>query len=118
MRKIITASILFSILIATATPLRSQTRPRRVAQTAGVTSGVAAAARPEEQMVVVSGRERTVRREAGYERVRRGSRWPSILLGAGIAIGLGGIGHSGSCTPSRGRIIGLPRFTSRDSAPR
>jgi hypothetical protein len=119
MGKIITAFLLLSIMLTTATPLRSQTRPRRVLQAAGAPSRAPALTRAGEQPSVLSSRARTVHGDAArYERERRGSRWPRILLGAGIAIGIGSIGRSRSCSPSRGVIGELPRLMSRIDSPR
>jgi hypothetical protein len=118
MGKITAKLLLLSIMLTNATPLWSQTRPRRVEQTNGVTSGALAPTRAQEQPSVMSSRARTVHSEARYERARRGSRWPRILLGAGIAIGIARIGRAGSCTPSRGSIGELPRLISGINLPR
>ena len=118
MREITTPVLLLSILLATGTPLRSQTRPRRVGPPpVDINSESESVPRSRaERPRVADGRERTVRGEAPRERAGRGSRWPRILLGVGIAIGAGRVGRS--CTPSRDVIRGLPRFTSQAGPPR
>ena len=119
MREVTIPVLLFSILLATATPLRSQTRPRRVGPPPVDINSESESVprhRAEEQPRVADGRERTVRGEAPRERAGRGRRWTRILLGAGIAIGAGRAGRS--CTPSRDVIRGLPRFMSQAGPPR
>ena len=108
MRKISVSALLFPILLALAVPVGSQTRPRRVTQP----DSLAAVTNSETN---TQGRAQTVRartpaiREGGA----RESRWPAILLSTGIAIGASRIGHGGgSCSPSRGVLMGGPRFVS------
>jgi hypothetical protein len=111
MREVIIPGLLFSILLAPTSLVCSQTRPRRVGPPPEVFSESVPRGRAEE-------RPRAVRGEAPRERAGRGSRWPRILLGAGIAIGAGRVGRSRSCTPSRWSIGGLPRFMSQGGPPR
>lgn len=113
MGKKIAASLLLCVSLAAATTLHAQTRPRLVGQRAGVAveseSESESTARAVEQPATDSGRARTVSGGPRYEGERRGSRWPRLLLGAGIAIGAGRIGGR-SCTPSRGVFGRLPRL--------
>ena len=118
MRKITISALTLSILLATVTPLRSQTRPRRVTQTTDIFSESTPRARADERPRVAGDRARTVRDEARREGAGRQSRWPRILLGAGIAIGTGRVGRSRSCTPSRPVLGGLPRLMSQVDSPR
>jgi hypothetical protein len=76
MKKMTTASLLLALLLATALPLRSQTRPRRVTQ-----------------MTAAPARETIPR--------RRGRNLMNVLLGLGIALGSQ---MDRSCTPSRDAI--------------
>jgi len=108
MRKIFISALLFPIMLALTVPAGSQTRPRRVTQP----ENIAPVTNSEQE------RTRTVRtrtpaiREGGV----RESRWPAILLSTGIAIGAARIGHGGgSCSPSRGVLMGGPRFISLGS---
>ena len=115
MRKGANAFLLLALTLAAATPLCSQTRPRRVAQAAVVSS--ATAHRAEEERTVTPGRARTVYRGERAERRRLG-RWSRVLLGAGIAISLGSIGRSRSCAPSREIINDLPPLLIEAGTPR
>lgn len=109
MRKFTLFALLFPILFGLTVSVGSQTRPRRVSQPTNTnTSSVSnSEARAQERPRATS--ERT---PATREGARRASRWPGILLGTGIAIGAGRIGHGSSCSPSRGVLLGGPRFLS------
>ena len=89
MKKMAAASLLLALLLATALPLQSQTRPRRVTQVTDTPAG-----------------EIIPRRREGPTPRRRGRGWMSVLLGTAISIGT----HvDRSCTPSRGVIGERPR---------
>ena len=87
MKRMITTSLVLSLLILTAAPFRSQTRPRRVGRSPEV---------PIERPL-----ERPVERPSNRS-------WMRVLLGTGIAIG----SHRGgaSCTPSRDIFRGRRRL--------
>lgn len=110
MRKFTIPALLFPVLFGLTVSVGSQTRPRRVnlpANTSPVSNLEASAAeRP---------RATTERSPATREGARRESRWPAILLGAGISLGASRIGHGHSCSPSRGAILSGPRFISLGS---
>jgi hypothetical protein len=108
MRDVAISALFFSILLASASPVCSQTRPRRVGPAPDTFSESGPRARPEE-------RPREVRGGTTRERAGGGSRWARTLLGIGIAVGAG---RSRGCSPSRGRILGLPRYISQDGSPR
>src|SRR5262249_5044748 len=117
MRKITVSTLVISILLTTAATLNSQTRPRRVVQTSDSFSDSTSQPREEERPRLVVGSQPTNSTEGIRERIPRENPWPRILLGAGIAIGAGRIGHGTSCAPSRQGIWGIPRFVSQsDSA--
>jgi len=121
LRKISISALLFPILLALAVPVGSQTRPRRVVIPANDTPALNAEAQATDRPRVIRERPTDIRegappRQSPWPEIR--SRWPSILLGSGIAIGAGRIGHGGrspvgretSCSPTRGVLIGGPRF--------
>lgn len=110
MRKFTTLALLLPILFALTVSVGSQTRPRRVNQPANTSSLSNSEARTQERQRAISEPKPAVR-----EGVRRESRWPGILLGTGISIGAGRIGHGSSCSPSRGVLLGGPRFVSLGS---
>ena len=105
MRKIAVPALLFPILLSMTTPVGSQTRPRRVSETA---ANLTTPARSDE-------RPRVAREPAtpALEQPRRegGNRWLRGLLGMGIEMGAGRLGRS-SCSPSRGVFLerSRPRF--------
>ncbi|HJZ81763.1 MAG TPA: hypothetical protein VKD91_15510 [Pyrinomonadaceae bacterium] len=108
MRKSFISALLFPILLALTIPVGSQTRPRRVEPPTSSSLAINSEAREAERPRVARARTSEIREGAPP----RTSRWPGILLGTGIAIGLGRIGHGGVCSPSRGVLIGGPRFVS------
>ena len=111
MRKFTILALLFPVLLAMTVPAGSQTRPRRVNQLTDSSAPSNSEARAQERSratSVASERPAPVR-----EGVRRESRWPGMLLGTALSIGVGRIGHGGhggSCSPSRGSILSGPRF--------
>ena len=111
LRKLSISALLFPILLALTVPVGSQTRPRRVEPPANDAPALNAEARATERPRVVRERPTEIREGA----LPRQNRWPAILLGSAIAIGASRIGHGGVCSPSRGVLIGGPRFISLGS---
>ncbi len=103
MKKVTISALAFAVLLSAATPVGSQTRPRRVnpAPTEEVYSESGPRPRTAER-VEVSAEERFE-----GERPRRRSRWRRMLFEAGLAVATSRVG--GSCTPSRGVLGRLPR---------
>ena len=104
MSKTVAALFLLLATLATAQPLASQTRPRRVSETTEVgysdsqPPGTAVRARTAGVAPVREGERRGGRRRAG------------TLLRAGMTAAVIAVTTRGSvCTPSRGHILGLPR---------
>jgi hypothetical protein len=111
MTKTAAAVLLLAATLGAATPLASQTRPRRVTQV----SQTPEEGYSESQPRAAAPRPRTVADAGRPEGERRGRRWPGTLLRVGITaavIGATTRGH-GSCTPSRGHILGLPGHVPR-----
>jgi hypothetical protein len=108
MRKFTILALLFPVLFAMTVPVGSQTRPRRVNQLVNSSAPSNSEAGAQERPRATSA---TSERPAPIrEGTRRESRWPGMLLSTGLAIGLGRIGHGGSCSPSRGTILSGPRL--------
>ena len=117
MRKFTISALLFPILFAVTVSVGSQTRPRRVSQPTNSSAESNLEARAQERPRATSERApATSERTPPFrEGARRESRWPGILLGTGLSIGAGRIGHGSSCSPSRGSILQGPRFISLGS---
>lgn len=101
MRKIAAAAFLISALLAAATPLSSQTRPRRVSPTDEETGY------SESQPRGVPSRPRTAGVGAAGELPRPGRRsLGGTLLRVGMtAAVLGVAGRRGGCAPSRRQVL-------------
>ena len=111
MRKFTISALLFPVLFGLTVSVGSQTRPRRVNQLTSTSSEsnseVRAVASNSEVRTQEQPRATSERPPAVREGVRRESRWPGLLLSAGLAIGTSRIGHHGSsCSPSRGALLG------------
>lgn len=108
MRKTAAALFLLLATLATAQPLASQTRPRRVSETAEVGYS-------DSQPREAAGRPRTTGAPVREGERRRGRGWGTLLRAGMTAavIGVGvGVRGRGSCTPSRGDLI-LSRIPRR-----
>ena len=126
LRKFSISALLFPILLALTVPAGSQTRPRRVEPPANDAPALTAEAQTTERPRVIRERPTEIRegappRQNPWPGIQ--NRWPGILLGTAIAIGASRIGHGGvrgtgpaaagtvsSCSPTRGVVIGGPRF--------
>ncbi len=116
MRKFVAAALLLSALLAAATPLASQTRPRRVSQPEEETGY------SESQPRSIGSRPRTAGVGAAGElpRSRRRSLAGTLLRVGMTAAVLGVGGRGGSCSPSRRNILlggvnsGINAGTRRD----
>ena len=111
MRKFTVFALLFPILLGLTVSVGSQTRPRRVTQPTNTSLAPSSETLAQERQRATRTQTPEIR-----EGARRESRWPGILLNTGLAIGMGHIGHGGSCSPSRGSILNGPRFVSLSSA--
>ena len=104
MRKIFISALLFPILLALTVTAGSQTRPRRVTQPEPLVPVTNSETNTQQRNRTVRARTPAIREGGARE-----SRWPGILLQTAIAIGASRVGHGGSCSPSRGVLIGGPR---------
>ncbi len=112
MRRITAACLFLPLLISFTLPVPAQTRPRRVRQTVvALAEATTPTSAPERPRVLHKGTSRA-RPDVWREEPRvgeRSRRWPWLLLGAGVSIGLGSIGRGRrSCTPSRAVLIEQP----------
>jgi hypothetical protein len=109
MRKISSLALLFPILLALAVPAGSQTRPRRVTQPETLVPVTNSETSNQERTRTVRARTPAIREGGARE-----SRWPGfgILLRTAVSIGASRVGDGGSCSPSRGVLMGGPRLVS------
>lgn len=118
MRKFATLALLFPVLLATTSPVGSQTRPRRVSETANNNTTTLARAdetRTNETTLARVDERPRVSRDASSalehprrERTGGGNSWLRGLLGMGIQMSTARVGRS-SCSPPRGVFLGMPR---------
>lgn len=99
MRKIVAAAFLLSALLAAATPLSSQTRPRRVSPTDEETGY------SDSQPRGVTSRPRTAGAAGELPRARRRGLGGTLLRVGMAAAVLGVAGRRGGCAPSRREIL-------------